>query len=209
MSVEERAGTINCPHCRLVFPIGKAKRDQRARTRDRHVANSCTVLKWKRRQEQKKTEARNNELNKKPDNGGNSKFEQDEKILAHKGTAKESLARKFTKYVSPYHQLQIHYSTNKCKNYSEEEDRFMICKLHELGFGTPDVYELIRRAFLAARQFRRDWFIRSRTTQELSRLIQLVEKEYANEDKPEQPQKAQNRTTTVVENEISTKKPKN
>jgi len=89
----------------------------------------------------------------------------------------------------------------------------MICKLHELGFDTPDVYELIRRDFLSARQFRRDWFIRSRTAQELSKrcanLIQLVEKEYAGEGEPYQPQKAQKRTTTVVENEISTKKPKN
>jgi len=141
-----------------------------------------------------------------------SNIEYGEKILARKGTAKESLARKFAKYASPYHQLQLHYSASRCKNYSEDEDRFMMCKLHELGFDTPDIYERIRRAFMSAPQFRCDWFIRSRTASDLSKrcanLIQLVEKEYAEEEEPEQPQKSQKRPATSTKSEVSAKKPK-
>jgi len=140
-----------------------------------------------------------------------SKIERGEKSLTHKETVKENLARKFAKYASPYHQLQLHYSASKCKNYSEEEDRFMVCKLHELGYDTPDVYELIRLAFMSTRQFRRDWFIRSRTAQELSKrcvtLIKLLEDE-SKEEKLRQSQKSRKRTGTVIQSEVSAKKPK-
>jgi len=141
-----------------------------------------------------------------------SSIERGEKILARKGTAKESLARKFAKYASPYQEFQLDYAASKRKNYSEEEDRFMMCKLHELGFDTIDIYERIRRAFMVAPQFRFDWFIRSRTAQDLSKrcanLIQLIKKEYADEEEPEQPQSARKRTSTAIKTEVSAKKPK-
>jgi len=31
------------------------------------------------------------------------------------------------RYKSPFHQLRIQYGTNKGKNYTEEEDRFLVC----------------------------------------------------------------------------------
>lgn len=67
------------------------------------------------------------------------------------------------RYRAPFHQLRIQYGTNKGKNYVEEEDRFLICMLHKLGFDRDNVYDDLRLAVRLAPQFRFDWFLRSRT----------------------------------------------
>ncbi|GFS19373.1 chromatin-remodeling complex ATPase chain Iswi, partial [Elysia marginata] len=51
----------------------------------------------------------------------------------------------------------------KGKNYTEEEDRFLVCMLHKLGFDKENVYDELRQAVRQAPQFRFDWFIKSRT----------------------------------------------
>lgn len=61
------------------------------------------------------------------------------------------------KYKAPFHQLRIAYGTNKGKNYTEEEDRFLVCMLHKLGFDAENVYEELRQAVRLAPQFRFDW----------------------------------------------------
>ena len=67
------------------------------------------------------------------------------------------------RYRAPFHQLRIQYGTNKGKNYTEEEDRFLICMLHKLGFDKENVYDELRTSVRQAPQFRFDWFIKSRT----------------------------------------------
>ncbi|KAI6229821.1 hypothetical protein M3Y99_01129900 [Aphelenchoides fujianensis] len=108
-------------------------------------------------------------------------IERGEQRIVRKKTTKRALDLKVSRYTAPFHQLQLHYGGQKCKNFTEDEDRFLICKLHELGFDGENVYEELRQAIRAAPQFRLDWFIRSRTAMELSRrcnvLIQLIEKE--------------------------------
>ena len=77
--------------------------------------------------------------------------------------------------------MKIQYGANKGKNYTEEEDRFLVCFLHKLGFDKENVYDELRYAVRQAPQFRFDWFIKSRTTLELQRrcntLITLIERE--------------------------------
>jgi len=77
--------------------------------------------------------------------------------------------------------MRISYGTNKGKNYTEEEDRFLVCMLHKLGFDKENVYEELRASVRTAPQFRFDWFIKSRTAMELQRrcntLITLIERE--------------------------------
>ena len=68
-----------------------------------------------------------------------------------------------SRYRAPFHQLRIQYGTNKGKNYTEEEDRFLVCMLHKLGFDKENVYDELRQAVRQAPQFRFDWFIKSRT----------------------------------------------
>ena len=60
-------------------------------------------------------------------------------------------------YFNHFHfssQLRINYGTNKGKNYTEEEDRFLVCMLHKLGFDKENVYEELRAAVRNAPHFR-------------------------------------------------------
>lgn len=74
-----------------------------------------------------------------------------------------SSCTQMSRYRAPFHQLRIQYGTNKGKNYTEEEDRFLVCMLHKLGFDKENVYDELRQAVRQAPQFRFDWFIKSRT----------------------------------------------
>uniref|UniRef100_A0A8R1TZD8 Uncharacterized protein n=1 Tax=Onchocerca volvulus TaxID=6282 RepID=A0A8R1TZD8_ONCVO len=108
-------------------------------------------------------------------------IEKGEARIQRRQSIKKALDEKIAKYKAPFHQLRIQYGTNKGKNYTEEEDRFMVCQLHKLGFDKDNVYEELRQAVRSAPQFRFDWFIKSRTSTELQRrcntLISLIEKE--------------------------------
>jgi SWI/SNF-related matrix-associated actin-dependent regulator of chromatin subfamily A member 5 len=73
------------------------------------------------------------------------------------------LTLQMSRYRAPFHQLRLQYGTNKGKNYTEEEDRFLVCMLHKLGFDRENVYDELRTAVRQAPQFRFDWFIKSRT----------------------------------------------
>merc|ERR1712119_88623 len=110
-----------------------------------------------------------------------AQIEKGEARIQRRGLIKKSLDSKIARYRAPFHQLRIAYGTNKGKNYTEEEDRFLVCMLHKLGFDKENVYEDLRAAVRCAPQFRFDWFIKSRTAMELQRrcntLIMLIEKE--------------------------------
>jgi len=92
---------------------------------------------------------------------------------------------KVGKYKSPFQQLRIAYGNNKGKNFTEEEDRYLVCMLHQLGFESENCYERLRREVRASPAFRFDWFIKSRTSTELQRrcttLVTLIEKEISDE----------------------------
>lgn len=81
----------------------------------------------------------------------------------------------------PFTSLKIPYTTPQ-KTFSEEEDRWMICTLKELGWGQ---WAELKREARNAWQFRFNWFLKSRTWQELSRrcdyLVKLLEKEQEQE----------------------------
>jgi len=101
-----------------------------------------------------------------------------EEKLARLDSMQATLADKVTRYKDPFRQLKITYGHNRGKSFTTEEDVFLLCMTHELGYGRWDELKMeIRRAW----QFRFDWFLKSRTPQELNRrvdvLIRLVEKE--------------------------------
>merc|ERR1712038_1633996 len=110
-----------------------------------------------------------------------AQIEKGEAKIQRRGLIKKSLDSKIARYRAPFHQLRIAYGTNKGKNYTEEEDRFLVCMLHKLGFDKENVYEELRASVRNAPQFRFDWFIKSRTAMELQRrcntLITLIERE--------------------------------
>uniref|UniRef100_T1JJZ1 Chromatin-remodeling complex ATPase chain Iswi n=1 Tax=Strigamia maritima TaxID=126957 RepID=T1JJZ1_STRMM len=110
-----------------------------------------------------------------------AQIERGEAKIQRRISIKKALDAKMARYRAPFHQLRIAYGTNKGKNYTEEEDRFLVCMLHKLGFDKENVYDELRAAVRAAPQFRFDWFIKSRTAMELQRrcntLITLIERE--------------------------------
>ncbi|CAB4009762.1 SWI SNF-related matrix-associated actin-dependent regulator of chromatin subfamily A member 5- [Paramuricea clavata] len=110
-----------------------------------------------------------------------AQIERGEAKIQRRISIKKALDAKMARYRSPFHQLRIAYGTNKGKNYTEEEDRFLICMLHKLGLEKENSYDELRIACRSAPQFRFDWFLKSRTAQELQRrcntLITLIERE--------------------------------
>ena len=85
--------------------------------------------------------------------------------------------------------MKINYFTNRGKAYTEEEDRFIVCLMQKIGYGR---WEEIKLEIRKAWQFRFDWFIKSRTPQELNRrgdlLVKLIraEKDISEGKVPEQ-----------------------
>ncbi|XP_065159905.1 chromatin-remodeling complex ATPase chain Iswi isoform X2 [Atheta coriaria] len=110
-----------------------------------------------------------------------AQIEKGEGKIQRRASIKRALEAKMGRYRAPFHQLRISYGTNKGKNYMEEEDRFLVCMLHKLGFDRENVYEELRAAVRSSPQFRFDWFLKSRTAMELQRrcntLITLIERE--------------------------------
>merc|ERR1712142_1320545 len=110
-----------------------------------------------------------------------AQIDKGEARIKRRGLTRKALDAKIARYKAPAYQLRIAYGANKGKNYTEEEDRYLICMLHKLGFDKENVYEDLRAAVRCAPQFRFDWFIKSRTAMELQRrcntLIMLIEKE--------------------------------
>ncbi|GAB6033284.1 SWI/SNF- matrix-associated actin-dependent regulator of chromatin sub A member 5 [Chamberlinius hualienensis] len=110
-----------------------------------------------------------------------AQIEKGEAKIQRRASIKKALDAKMARYRAPFHQLRIAYGTNKGKNYTEEEDRYLVCMLHKLGFDKENVYDELRATVRSAPQFRFDWFIKSRTATELQRrcntLITLIERE--------------------------------
>ncbi|KAI0776331.1 SNF2 family DNA-dependent ATPase [Trametes elegans] len=91
------------------------------------------------------------------------------------------LAKKISSVRYPMQELELNYPTTKGKVYSEEEDRYLLCRLNHYGMQMEDVYERIKKDILEFPVFRFDWFFKSRSPQELQRrcntLLGMIEKE--------------------------------
>ncbi|TBU58147.1 SNF2 family DNA-dependent ATPase [Dichomitus squalens] len=91
------------------------------------------------------------------------------------------LAKKIASVKYPMQELELNYPTTKGKVYSEEEDRYLLCRLNHYGMQAEDVYERIKKDITEFPVFRFDWFFKSRSPQELQRrcntLLGMIEKE--------------------------------
>lgn len=91
------------------------------------------------------------------------------------------LEQKIKSVNHPMQELELNYPTTKGKVYSEEEDRYLLCRLFHYGMQSDDVYERIKRDVTEFPVFRFDWFFKSRSPQELQRrcntLLGMIEKE--------------------------------
>ncbi|RUS17366.1 SNF2 family N-terminal domain-containing protein [Endogone sp. FLAS-F59071] len=119
-----------------------------------------------------------------------SKIEKGESELLKQVEIQEQLSAKVTRHRIPLQQMKIQYSQpTKGKNYTEEEDRFLIVMLQKHGYGTENVYDRIRQEIRNSPMFRFDWFLKSRTAPEIGRrcntLIALIQKEDAEVEEKE------------------------
>ncbi|KAI7905668.1 SNF2 family N-terminal domain-containing protein [Cokeromyces recurvatus] len=130
-----------------------------------------------------------------------SKIEKGESELEKQADIQSQLTEKVRRHRIPLQQLKIHYTQpTKGKNYTEEEDRFLVVMLEKYGYGSENVYDNIRREIKQSPLFRFDWFLKSRTSQEIARrcntLISLIQKENSEfdetEEKKAQPPKVHN-----------------
>merc|ERR1739846_156168 len=138
-----------------------------------------------------------------------AQIEKGEARIQRRALIKKALDAKIARYKAPFHQLRIAYGTNKGKNYTEEEDRFLVCMLHKLGFDKENVYEELRSTVRNAPQSRFDWFIKSRTAMELQRrcntLITLIEREnHEIEEKEKAEKKKKGNKSSSNDNKNST-----
>ncbi|OBZ68412.1 ISWI chromatin-remodeling complex ATPase ISW2 [Grifola frondosa] len=111
------------------------------------------------------------------------------KVRIEEGEAKRNkrsnlealLQKKIASVRYPMQELELNYPTTKGKVYSEEEDRYLLCRLNHYGMRAEDVYERIKKDITEFPVFRFDWFFKSRSPQELQRrcntLLGMIEKE--------------------------------
>jgi SWI/SNF-related matrix-associated actin-dependent regulator of chromatin subfamily A member 5 len=91
-----------------------------------------------------------------------------------------ALALKVGRYKDPWKELDVVYSGSRSKTFIDDEDRWLVCMTNQLGYGR---FEILKAEVRKAWQFRFNWWIKSRTPNELKRridsLIKLIEKENA------------------------------
>lgn len=75
-----------------------------------------------------------------------AQIERGETKIQRRASIKRALDGKIVRYRAPFHQLRLLYGNNKGKNFSEEEDRYLVCMLHKFGFDKDNVYEELRMA---------------------------------------------------------------
>ncbi|KAF9215123.1 hypothetical protein BGZ59_002233 [Podila verticillata] len=116
-------------------------------------------------------------------------IEKGESKLQRQSDIQEQLTAVVHRHRVPLQQLKITYNQTKTKNYTEEEDRFLIVMLERLGFGSEDVFDKIRDEIRKSPMFRFDWFLKSRTPLELSRRCAYLIKCLIADDEPAKPTK--------------------
>lgn len=105
----------------------------------------------------------------------------EEKIQRRKDIT-AALDWKVSQYRKPWQELRLTFTTTKGKSFTEDEDRFLTCMMHKLGYGRWEELKLeIRKAW----QFRFDWYIKSRTPLELQRRCDIIVRSIEAEKDPE------------------------
>jgi len=133
--------------------------------------------------------------------------EEGEERIARIASQRSLLRKKMAMYKVPLQQLKLNYSvstTNK-KVYTEEEDRFLLVQLDKFGIDSEGLNEKIRDAIRASPLFHFDWWILSRSPQEIGRrcttLLTTVEREFQGAEKAPAANGKKGQSAAVVEEE--------
>jgi SWI/SNF-related matrix-associated actin-dependent regulator of chromatin subfamily A member 5 len=74
-----------------------------------------------------------------------AKITEGESKIHERDEQSRKLSAKVKSYAYPMQELHLSYGQNKGKQYTEEEDRFLIVRLEHWGLQREDVYELIKK----------------------------------------------------------------
>jgi hypothetical protein len=93
-----------------------------------------------------------------------------------------ALEKKVSLYENPFNDLKIQYSSSqKGVKFTEEEDRFLLCKTVEVGYGN---WLLLKNEIRKDSFFQFNWFLKSRNPFDLGKrveqLIRIIQKEFNN-----------------------------
>jgi SWI/SNF-related matrix-associated actin-dependent regulator of chromatin subfamily A member 5 len=104
-----------------------------------------------------------------------SQIESSEKKLAKLLNQQRLLSIKMENLVDPIEDLKIQYPPNNSKRvYSKAEDRFILYSVYKYGLFSENLLEKVKEGILASDLFKFDWFILSRSPQELGRRINTL-----------------------------------
>ncbi|CAB4256680.1 similar to Saccharomyces cerevisiae YBR245C ISW1 Member of the imitation-switch (ISWI) class of ATP-dependent chromatin remodeling complexes [Maudiozyma barnettii] len=107
-------------------------------------------------------------------------IETDEEKIEKLKVQQEALRRKMAQCENPMFELTLEHSPSK--NYTEEEDRFILLMLFKYGLHREDLYDVIRQEIKNQPLFELDYSFKQKTAAELSRrgttLLQCLEKEF-------------------------------
>lgn len=104
-----------------------------------------------------------------------SQIEASEKKLAKLTTQQTLLNKKMENVRDPLEDLKIQYPPNNSKRvYSKAEDRFILYCVHKHGLFTENLLEKIKEDIMASDLFKFDWYLLSRTPQELGRRVSTL-----------------------------------
>lgn len=104
-----------------------------------------------------------------------AQIESSEKKTAKLENQQALLATKIEALDDPLADLKIQYPPNNSKRiYSKLEDRFILCCVHKYGIFSEKLGEKIKQEITQSDLFRFDWYITSRTPQEISRRVNTL-----------------------------------
>lgn len=106
------------------------------------------------------------------------RIEKGEQRIERKAKTESILLSRISHNPDPLGTLNIPYGSQKGKYYTEDNDRFLLCMLAQVGIGH---WDSLKHEVMKSDRFRFDWYIKSRTALELQKrcetLIRLIEKE--------------------------------
>lgn len=104
-----------------------------------------------------------------------SQIESSEKKFSRLAHQQELLNQKMSDVKDPLEDLKIQYPPNNSKRiYSKLEDRFILNCVHRYGLFSGNLFEKIKEEIVSSDLFRFDWFMLSRTPQELGRRVNTL-----------------------------------
>ncbi|KAL3234823.1 ISWI chromatin-remodeling complex ATPase ISW2 [Nakaseomyces bracarensis] len=114
-------------------------------------------------------------------------IESGEKKLAKLAFQEQLLNDKLDQYNFPLYELSIQYPPNNVRRtYNTLEDKFILMTVRKYGLMADRLYEKIKQDIMESDLFKFDWFIRTRSANEISKrvntLLTLITREYESPD---------------------------